>query len=94
MDDAHVANAGEGHVKRAGNGSGGEGQNVDLAAHPLQGLLVGDAEALLLVNDDEAEVLEADVFLEETVGADDNVNGALLEAGGRLPAALGWCGNG
>ena len=37
-----------------------------------------DAEALLLVDDDKAEVVEADVLGEKTVGADDDVHAAGL----------------
>ncbi len=46
-------------------------------AHLLQALLVGDAEALLLVDDHEAEVLELDVLLQEAVRADDDVDAAV-----------------
>ena len=42
-----------------GIGRGGEGQDVDVGAQRLQALLVGDAEVLLLVDDEQAEVLEA-----------------------------------
>ena len=37
-------------------------QHVDLAAELLEPLLGGDPEALLLVDDDQAEVLELDVL--------------------------------
>ena len=49
-------------------------------AHLLDGLLVGDAEALLLVDDEEAEVLERDVVAEQAVGADDDVDRAVGQA--------------
>ena len=68
LDGAHVADAGEGEVERARDGRRGHGEDVDLGAHLLEALLVGDAEALLLVHDDEAEVLERDVFLDEAGG--------------------------
>jgi hypothetical protein len=45
-----------------------------------KGEALDDAEAVLLVHDDEAELVELDVFLEEGVGADDDVG----EAGGEL----------
>ena len=44
------------------------------ALHRLQPLLVGDSETLLLVDDDEAELLELDRLGEERVGADDDVD--------------------
>ena len=39
-----------------------------------------DAEALLLVDDDQAEILEADLLGEQSVGADDQVDAAVCEA--------------
>ena len=53
-------------------------------------LLGGDAEALLFVDDDEAEVGEFDVAPEEAVGADEDVDlarGGAREDGLRLGAA-------
>ena len=51
----------------------------------LDRLLVGDAEALLLVDDEQAEVLERDVLGEQAVGADDDVDLAVA-AGRRRPS--------
>ena len=61
LDDAHVAHADEGHVQRARDRRGRERQDVDLRAELLEALLVGHAEALLLVHDEEPQVAEADV---------------------------------
>ena len=56
----------------------------------LEPLLVGDAEALLLVDDEQPQVAEADVPREQPVGADDEVDRAVLEPGqGRAPARAG-----
>ena len=63
-------------------------QHVDLGAQLLQPLLVADAEMLLLVDDDEAELLERDRLAEQRVGADDDVDRALGESPLRL-ALLG-----
>ncbi len=68
-------------MQRAGDGSGGECEDVDFLAHLLEPLLVGDAEALLFIDDDEAEVLEVDIALEEAMGADDDIHGAIGERG-------------
>ncbi len=56
-----------------------EREEVDLGAQLLEVLLVRDSEALLLVDDDEAEVLEADVRGEDAVRADEDVDLAALE---------------
>ena len=45
----------------------------------LHALLVGDAEAVLLVHDQQAEVLELHVLAEQPVRADDDVDGAVLQ---------------
>ena len=50
----------------------------------LEALLVGHAEALLLVDHDEPQVPEADVLAEQPVRADDDVHAARREAGQRL----------
>ena len=74
LDDAHVAQADERHVQRARDGRGRHGEHVDLLAHLLEALLVAHAEALLFVDDEQAEVLELDVFGEQAVGADEDVD--------------------
>ncbi len=61
---------------------------MHLGPELLQPLLVADAEMLLLVDHDEAEILEVDRFAEHRVRADDDVDAALGEALLRL-ALLG-----
>ena len=58
LDDGHVAEAHERHVQRARDGRGRHGEDVDGGAHLLQAFLVADAEALLFIDDEQAEVLE------------------------------------
>ena len=53
---------------------------MHLGAQLLELLLVGDAEMLLLVDDQQAEVLELDGLAEQRMGADDDVDGAVGEA--------------
>ena len=52
-------------------------------AHRLQALLLLHAEALLLVDDDQAEVRERDVLAEQPVRADDDVDRAVGQSGQR-----------
>ena len=61
--------------QRARDGRGGHHQHVRLACVGLlhQAEALEDAEAVLLVDDDEAEVVELDLLLDERVGADDEV---------------------
>ena len=76
LNDGHVPDAGECHVQRAGDGRGGEGQHVGGAAHLLQLLLLGHAEPLLLVDDDQPQVVELHVLAHQPVGAHHNVHAA------------------
>ena len=58
-------------------------EHVDLEPQLAQELLLGHAEALLLVDDHEAEVLRHDVAREHAVGADEDVDLALREVAQR-----------
>ena len=62
-----------------GIGGGGEREHVDFAAQGFQPLFLPHAESMFLVDDDEAESLEADVGLQELVGADDHIDAALAQ---------------
>ena len=66
-------------LKCAGNGGGGHCQCVDVHLHLAQFLLYGNAEFLLLVDDEQSQVFEFYVFARESVGADNNVYLALFE---------------
>jgi hypothetical protein len=84
-DDAHVLDAGKGELKRARYRRRRQGQHVDVRFEPLEPFLVDDAETLLLVDDQQAEVGEADLFAQQPVGADDDVE----RAGGQALLGLG-----
>ena len=49
-------------------------EHVDLGAHLLDPLFVAHAKALLLVDDQQAQVLECDIAAKQTVRADDQVD--------------------
>ncbi len=74
FDQRHVAQADEGHVQGARDGRGGKCQRVDVFAHLFQAFLVGDAETLLFVNNEQAEVLEFYVLGKQAMRADDDVH--------------------
>ena len=94
LDGGHIPDAGQGHVQGSRDGGGGQGQHVHTLGHLLQPLLVADTEALLLVDDQQAQVLEFYALLNQLVGADDHIHGArrqipqglLLLLGGAEPA--------
>ena len=74
FDHAHVAQADQRHVQRARNGRGRHGEHVDLRTHLLDAFFVANAEALLFVNHQQAEVGELHVFREQAMGADQDVD--------------------
>jgi hypothetical protein len=57
FDHGDVAQARERHVQRARDRRRGQAEHVDLEPELAQQLLLRDAEALLLVDDDQAELL-------------------------------------
>ena len=64
------------HLQGARDRAGGQGEHVDPCRHPLDRLFVRDPEALLFVDDQEAEILEVDVLGQESVRPDDHVDSA------------------
>ena len=68
------------HVQRARDRRGRHRQHVHRLAHLLQPLLVRHAEALLFVDDDQAQVGELDVLADQPVRADEDVDLALGRA--------------
>ncbi len=84
LDDRQLAQPAHRHLQRAGDGGGGERQDVDIGPERFQPFLVGNAEPLFLVDDDETEPLELDRFGEHRMGADDDVDRALLQLRARV----------
>ena len=58
VDRRQLADAGDRHLQRARDRGRAHREHVHRGAHLLEQLLVLDAEALLLIDDDQAEVLE------------------------------------
>ena len=82
----HLVEAADVHLavlrqrQRARDRRRGHREEVRAAALFLEEHALGDAEAMLLVDDDEAEIAVADRFLEDGVGADQDVDRAVGEA--------------
>ena len=89
LDGGQVPDAAHGHVQGAGDGGGRQGQHVHPDEVLLELFLVLDAEPLLLVDDDKAQVVEADVFGQQAVGAHHDVHAACLQAAQGLLLLLG-----
>ena len=75
-----VADPGERHLERARDRARRQGEHVDALRQPLDRLFVRDAESLLLVDHQQAQVLEGDVLGEEAVRADHDVDGPVTES--------------
>ena len=80
LEDRHLADAGDRHLEGTRDRCGGHRQDVHVGAQGLEGLLVFDAEALLLVDDDQAELLEGDGAGQQRVCADHQVDFARGQA--------------
>ena len=87
VDHGEVPDAGQGHLQRPRNGARRQGQHVDALGHAFHGLLVGHAEALFLVDDEQTEVLELHVLGQQPVRADDHVDAPVGQALRRRRAA-------
>ena len=90
VDDRYVEVAVERHGQRARNGRGGHHQHMGRTPvlGPEPGALL-DAEAMLLVDDHEAEVVELHAVFDQRMGADQNLHLARRDAQKRLaPLAL------
>ncbi len=78
LDEAEVPNSGDSHLECPRNGSRREGDHIHEFPHLLQFLLMGDAKSMLLINDQQSQISERDVFLQKPVCPDDNVHLAFL----------------
>ena len=78
-DHREITKTLERHAERARDRRRGQRQHVDLGAHRLHLLLVADAEAVLLVDHEQAKALELDVGREQLVRADHDVDSAVGE---------------
>ena len=78
-DDRKVAHAGQRQLQRAGIGVAVSVSTCTLGAQLLQPLLVADAEMLLFVDDEQAEIAELDGLAKQRMGTDDDVDRAVGE---------------
>ena len=84
---ADVADAEQSQVQRPRDRRGRHRQHVHHRPQVLEPLLVLDAEPLLLVDDDQAEILEVHVLRNQPVRADDDVDFARARPASGFPSA-------
>src|SRR5713226_8965245 len=76
LNRGHVFYAYKRKVERARNRRGGERQDVDKFEELFEFFFMENAEALLLVDDDEAEIFKKDIAGDEPVCANDDIDAA------------------
>ena len=81
LHEREVTDAGEAHLEGPRDRRGGEREHVDVLAEVLDLLLVLHPETLLLVDDEQAHVLELHVVGEQAVRADHDVDLARPQPG-------------
>ena len=74
LEHRHIADARQRHIQRARNGGRRQRQAVDSDRKLLEPLLVRHTEALLLVDNHQTEIFEADILLQQAVRADDHID--------------------
>ena len=79
LDGGHIADTGQRHVERARDRRCRQREYIHVFAHFLERFLVPDAEPLFLVHNEQTEILELDLFVEQLVRADNQIDRARLQ---------------
>ena len=79
QDQAHIAHARQGHLHGARNRRRRQRQDIDRLAQVLHLLLVAHAEALLLVDDHQPQVIGVHIAREKSMRADEHRHAAVGE---------------
>ena len=85
FDDRHIPYAAHGHVQRPGDGSGRKGENVHVGGQFFHPFLLGHAEPLLLIHDEEPQIVELHILGKHPMGAHQNIH---LSPGGAAQDVL------
>src|SRR5690606_7871000 len=78
--DRKIAYAFQRHSEGARNGGGSQGQYIHFGPERLERFLLPHPKAMFLVDDDQPQLLECDILGKDFVGADDYVDGAVINA--------------
>ena len=79
LQQAHIPDPDQAHMEGPGNRRGGQGQDIHILPQFFDLFLVGDAEALLLVDHQQAKVFKMNIFGQQAVGADDDIAHAAFQ---------------
>ena len=90
FDDGEIFESAQAHLESPWNWGGGHGEAVDAFGEGFDFFFVCDAETVFLVDDEEAQGFEDDVFGEESVCADEDVDFSDFEFGEDLFDLFGF----
>ena len=79
-DNAQLFDAGQRQLQRPRNRRGGQRQNMDIGFQLFEFFFMGNPEMLFFINNQQAEIGKSDVFGQQCVRADDNVDRAFSQA--------------
>ena len=79
LNQSQVAQPRQRKMQRAWNGCSGERQDVNFEAQRFQPLLVSHTETMFFIHHQQAEVVKLHVLRQQTVCADDDIGGAVLQ---------------
>ena len=80
FQNAHIADPRKAHVQRPGDRCCRQREDIHILAHFLDLFLVGHAEALLLIDDEKAQVFKLHILGQQPVGPDDDIHHPGLQA--------------
>ena len=80
LNDGDIAQTDQRHVQRPGDGRRAHAEHVDILLNLFQALLVADAESLFLVHNQQTEVCELNVFRQDAVRADQDIDSPRRDA--------------
>jgi len=78
-DDREIAQSLERQGEGAGNGGGRESEYIHFGAQGFEALLLTYPETVLLIDDDQPQARKADVFSDQFMGADDQIDFAFFQ---------------
>ncbi|GBF30321.1 hypothetical protein MnTg04_00262 [bacterium MnTg04] len=89
-DQRHFPQPADGHVQRARDWRGGQGQHIDFGAQGLEPFLVAHAKSLFFIDNDQAQVGESDLWLEQAMRANHDIDDAAFQFRDDFPGLLAF----
>ena len=74
VDNREVTDSHHRHIERTRNGRGGKGHDINNGPERFEPFFILDPEALFLIDDHQAEILERHILLQQSVRTDNDVD--------------------